>query len=442
MKQREPAGERMAITQLRPLTSRLYTSTAFPVLSGRVPAMFNTDLNSAAKPSIRSARSCFVVMALVVACWLSTSVVVGQAQTAGESSATTRDRLSEPHWWPTKSTPDLEAYASDNACNVCHSTKASSQLNTPMAKAALRLKGPIQSPNLAPESTQLGTYLYRISSDRGSSALTVGTGTRSISASIRWIFGVGVHGQTYILEKNDALYESQVSSFVGLQKMDLTPGHTQVEADNIVNALGERLTTSLAARCFACHTTHSSTSAKFDASHAAPGVHCEACHGPGRHHIDAMQGDKTDEALQAIFNPASLSPLESVDFCGACHRTSVDVVVSEEAYGPINVRFQPYRLEKSRCWGTQGDARLTCVACHDPHEPVVRTASFYDERCLNCHAARENKPSGHDSAPAMCPVATANCTGCHMPKSEVPEMHAKFTDHFIRVVRTGESYPN
>jgi len=39
-------------------------------------------------------------------------------------------------------------------------------------------------------------------------------------------------------------------------------------------------------------------------------------------------------------------------------------------------------------------------------------------------------------------VATADCTSCHMPKSDVAEMHAKFTDHFIRIVRTGEKYPN
>jgi cytochrome c554/c'-like protein len=424
------------------LAWRLYTPTAFPVLSGRLPAMFNTDLNSAAKLSTRWAHTCFVVMALAVACWLSTLVVLGKAQTAGQSSATTKDRLSEPHWWPTKSTPALEAYASDNACNVCHSTKASSQLNTSMAKAALRLKGPIRSPDLASGTAQLGTYLYRISSDHLGSALTVSSGKQSISANIGWIFGVGVHGQTYILEKKGDLYESQVSSFAGLQSMELTPGHTPVEPDNLENALGERLTTSLAARCFACHTTHSSTSARFDASHAVPGVHCEACHGPGRHHIEAMQAGNADEALQAISNPARLSPAESVDFCGSCHRTSMDVVISEEAYGPINVRFQPYRLEKSRCWGTQGDARLTCVACHDPHEPVVRSASFYDQRCLNCHAAQEAKSPGHDSPSAVCPVARANCTSCHMPKSEVPEMHAKFTDHFIRVVRTGESYPN
>jgi hypothetical protein len=38
-------------------------------------------------------------------------------------------------------------------------------------------------------------------------------------------------------------------------------------------------------------------------------------------------------------------------------------------------------------------------------------------------AAKPGKP---------CPKATAECTTCHMPKYEVAEMHASFTDHRIR----------
>jgi hypothetical protein len=289
---------------------------------------------------------------------------------------------------------------------------------------------------------QLGPYLYRISSGPLGSRLAVSSGKQSITTSIAWIFGAGVHGQTYILDHDGALYESQVSRFAAPHGLDLTPGHTPADAGNLNNALGERLSTSAAARCFACHTTYSMTNSKFDASRAVPGIHCEQCHGPGVQHINAIHDDEHDDAIKAIFNPAHLSPVESVDFCGACHRTTMDVVESTEAYGPINARFQPYRLEKSRCWRTQGDARLTCVACHNPHEPLVHNASYYDQRCLACHAARGSESHGQGATPAVCPVAKANCTSCHMPQSDVPDMHAKFTDHFIRIVRAGETYPN
>jgi Cytochrome c554 and c-prime len=311
-----------------------------------------------------------------------------------------------------------------------------------MGQAAMRVPERAPSPQIIPATVHLGSYIYRVSSDRLGSRLDVGFGKQSITARIGWIFGAGVHGQTYILEKDGALYESQVSSFSALRGLDLTPGHVQRQGGDLADALGDQLSTSTAARCFACHTTYSSADAKFEPARAIPGIHCEACHGPGQAHVAAMRDDRTSEASQTILNPKHLSPVKSVDFCGACHRTSVDVVESTQAYGPINVRFQPYRLEKSRCWGTRGDERLTCTACHDPHEPFAHSASYYDQRCLACHAARNSESSGRDSSSAVCPVATANCVSCHMAKSDVPGMHAQFTDHYIRIVRPGETYPN
>ncbi len=396
---------------------------------------------AAAETSTGRARSHYIVAVAVLVAFLLAGVAV-PGQSPADSPSATRDRVNRQRWWPTNGTVPFAAFAGENACGECHSKKTSSQLTTPMAQAAVRLSQRAPSAEIAAGSLQLGPYLYRISSGQPGSRLAVSSGKQSIIASIAWIFGEGVHGQTYILDHDGALYESQVSSFAALHGMDLTPGHTPVAAGNLKNALGEQLSTPAAARCFACHTTYSTTDSKFDATRAVPGIHCEQCHGPGAQHINAIHADQRDEAVKAILNPAHLSPVESVDFCGACHRTTVDVVESTEAYGPINVRFQPYRLEKSRCWGTQGDARLTCIACHNPHEPLVRDAGAYDQRCLACHTARGAESSGHDASPATCPVARANCTGCHMPKSDVPEMHAKFTDHFIRIVRAGEKYPN
>jgi len=41
----------------------------------------------------------------------------------------------------------------------------------------------------------------------------------------------------------------------------------------------------------------------------------------------------------------------------------------------------------------------------------------------------------------MCKVATSNCVTCHMPKYDLPQTHAVFTDHEIRVVREGALDP-
>jgi hypothetical protein len=139
------------------------------------------------------------------------------------------------------------------------------------------------------------------------------------------------------------------------------------------------------------------------------------------------------QSPETITNPAELSPVDSVDFCGACHRTWADVALEMPAtVGVMKIRFQPYRLEMSRCWGKSGDARITCVACHDPHMPLAHEPEAYDAKCLACHSAGvEAKGIG---AKTTCKVATSRCVSCHMPKYELPQTHALFTDHDIRVV--------
>jgi hypothetical protein len=157
----------------------------------------------------------------------------------------------------------------------------------------------------------------------------------------------------------------------------------------------------------------------------------------------AKLGGESANDLQ-IFNPASLHPADAVDFCGACHATAWDVKLSENK-GVSNTRSQPYRLEKSKCWGQGGDRRLTCIGCHDPHKQLQTEASAYDGACLSCHSGAKTVSGSNDGmtvnhAAATCPVATKNCVTCHMPKVEVPEMHYAFTDHKIRIVRPGEKY--
>ena len=133
--------------------------------------------------------------------------------------------------------------------------------------------------------------------------------------------------------------------------------------------------------------------------------------------------------------------VDAADFCGACHGTWWDVKLAGST-GIANIRAQPYRLEKSRCWGKKGDARLTCVACHDPHRDLVRETVSYDKNCLSCHlAAPSMKPTPDHPGPA-CKVGTKDCASCHMPKYDDSAMHYTFTDHDIRIVQPGAPYPD
>lgn len=295
---------------------------------------------------------------------------------------------------------------------------------------------------------QAGQLSYKITTEAGKSVYAASQETQSISRPLVWAFGDGHVGQSYLFERNGILYESRVSYFENLKRLDFTPGRKPAEENDLEVALGRPVEGADLVRCFGCHTTASTIKEQFAGDRALPGITCEACHGPGLQHVVAQgvlnlqpQLHAIGEEADLIFDPGKLNPADAVDFCGSCHGTWWDVKLAG-LVGLANLRAQPYRLEKSRCWGKQGDARLTCIACHDPHNQLVRDAAPYDKNCLACHlAAAGAKPSREHPGPA-CKVSTSDCVSCHMPKYDDPGMHYKFTDHYIRVVLAGAPYPD
>jgi hypothetical protein len=359
--------------------------------------------------------------------------------TAMEFPMTTETRVHSAGWWPTKGSPAKEEFTGEAICAKCHSNEAATWTNTPMAHAAMLAQdSPIlrQFPSLTYQS---GPYNYAITKAGEKWNFFVTDGKDDITETLIWAFGFNHKGQAYLLDRTGAIYDTRLSFYNGLQGLDIATGHPEGTPSNLEAALGRRMPTNETTHCFGCHTTASTTSNRFDPYHSTLGVTCEACHAPGAKHVAAMTSGKIDEGRRAIFNPGSLGPIASVDFCGACHRTWGDVLDAGTT-GVRNVRFQPYRLERSRCWG-KGDARLRCITCHNPHEPIVRVAAFYDSKCLACHVTRGIRTS-RDHPGKPCPVGTTTCVTCHMPPAEITSMHAPFTDHRIRIAHEGEPFPD
>jgi hypothetical protein len=368
---------------------------------------------------------------------LATLVAAGtQTPVLSETQLATEDRVQSSGWWPTKGTPARVEYTGPTACARCHAEKAATQLTTPMAHSIVRAADSEILRRHDRVTFSVGHYLYQIVRSEGVSIYSVTDGLRSTSAPLAWAFGLGDVGQTYVFEQNGKFYESRLSYYTAIQGLDFSPGHLHSAPSHLDDALGRLMDAAETRLCFACHTTASTTGNRFDPDRLIPGVTCEACHGPGARHVSALTLDDTQHGTKLIFNPAGLSPSDSVDFCGACHRTFVDVGLAGTV-GIRNVRFQPYRLETSRCW-RKGDARITCLACHDPHAPLLHEPTGYDRACLRCHGSQANlKPAGDLIAPA-CPKNMSGCVTCHMPKLQIPGMHSQFTDHRIHIVRKGE----
>ena len=165
--------------------------------------------------------------------------------------------------------------------------------------------------------------------------------------------------------------------------------------------LGRLLSQDEENKCFPCHTSEGVLDGKLQPDRMKPGVTCENCHGPGSQHIDAI--NNRDWKHLHIFNPGRLRMGEVNDFCGTCHRSTREVAVAG-IFGIRNVRFQPYRLEGSRCYDAN-DKRITCLACHDPHVQLVTDIQSYDSKCLACHVLR-GQVGQHPKPPRLALVPT------------------------------------
>jgi Cytochrome c3 len=286
-----------------------------------------------------------------------------------------------------------------------------------------------------------GPYLLRIEQADGQAVYSASDGQKTISIPILWAFGLGNAGQTYIFEREGVYYESRVSYYKQIQGLDLTTGHSRQSPSTLREALGRPISPDEMTKCFGCHTSEDIFIGKLQIDRLQTGVTCENCHGPGSQHLEVVQSEtaQSDVLDLNILNLAKLEPVDVNDFCGTCHRSTQDVLASRTR-GIRNLRFQPYRLENSRCYDPT-DQRISCLACHDPHLDLSTDPTSYDSKCLACHLRRDEKATAVRKAP-FCPTATSNCSNCHMPKLDLPGAHYRFTDHYIRVYHPGEPYPD
>jgi hypothetical protein len=379
------------------------------------------------------------ILSLAAAVGVPGNLGIIAAQSVPSPQISTIERIARPGWWPTKGTATRSEYVGPAACANCHASIAATQKQHNMARSLTRSSESQTLHNAVGSSFRLGSFQYGISQNpEGGITATVSDATRSISDTLVWAFGSGAVGQTLLFERNGSFYESRFSLFPNAKIIDTTPNQRQWVARTLEQAAGRRLGEPEIKRCFGCHSTAAVTEGRLDTDHLIGGVTCEGCHGPGAIH-SAMMKSGMDQGTMLIANPVQMSAADRVDFCGACHGTSWDIVLSGTT-GIENIRFPAYRLEKSRCW-TKSDARIVCTACHNPHQTLVRGSASYDRNCQSCHVnAGEKATTEHPGA--ACKVGTKNCAGCHMAKYELRAMHTKYTDHYIRVVTDTSKFPD
>ena len=326
------------------------------------------------------------------------------------------------------------------ACVSCHRARSESQPRTPMGRAMALPGSNLVLKDIPKTTVRKGPYTYTVETHAGESTYSVSDGTRTITLPIHWNFGAGA--QTWVLERNGQQYESAVSYYPSIPGLDFTTGDEDLKPKNLDDAVGRPIELRETKVCFGCHASNAVTNGKMTYETLRPGVTCEHCHaGTTTHLADAINGD-FDSA------PPDLRKKSTEDisnFCGQCHR-SWETAVRNHWRGELTVRFQPYRLANSRCFDG-ADPRISCIACHDPHQDIVVQDSSYDGKCLACHSSSAGPASTPASDKALtqakiCPTAKSDCVSCHMPKVKLPNGLLTFTDHQIRIVKPGQPFPN
>jgi hypothetical protein len=324
------------------------------------------------------------------------------------------------------------------ACAKCH-VEALTQPSTYMAHAL----APVEQDDVLAQhpllTTTLGKYSYRVERKGTQSTYSVTDGTDTITMPIRWAMGASFSiGQTYILEKDGELYESRVSWYRDLDGLAFTMGSQASAPATLAEAAGRLMSSEDKRRCFGCHATHAVQGKQITLDKLDPGVQCAHCHqGVDAHLAAALSGAHDLAPPPDLHKLIAQSAEQTANFCGQCHRTWAEIAMQANP-GISNIRFQPYRLTGSKCFDPD-DARIGCLACHNPHHDYNPKTVNFDPKCLSCHGSVKGV-AGKPGAKA-CPVAKEKCVSCHMPKLDLPGSHYKFTDHRIRIVKPNEPYP-
>ncbi|WP_146536901.1 multiheme c-type cytochrome [Rubripirellula reticaptiva] len=249
----------------------------------------------------------------------------------------------------------------------------------------------------------------------------ISTGNRVIN--VNWLMGSGKHAQTPIATDSAGHQgvEIRLSAFGNPQQLELTPDHDRFDLfdTSSVECFGRPMDSSDLRSCLGCHSTVIPPSAlPLHSATMITNVGCERCHGPRQSHvISAREGRAADVKPMVDFETAQ----GYMQVCSSCHRDERSV--RADSPEKDHVRFQPYGLQRSRCY-LESEGAMTCSSCHDPHDATSTDRQAYIARCQSCHSATRL---------ATCPSPRrGDCIACHMPKVEWTAGIA-FHDHHIQI---------
>lgn len=184
-------------------------------------------------------------------------------------------------------------------------------------------------------------------------------------------------------------------------------------------------------------------------------IDCEACHGPGREHVEFWKNPPAEHRPDPMVNLARLSRDRAQAVCLSCHMEGdlvregfrpgddifehvtpmlLDSIERLDAAGrPLELVYDGLPFQFSECARAGG---LTCVSCHDSHGSANRSDLLVPEDrtftlCLSCHQEYAAEPGLHTHHDMT--KSGGRCVSCHMPFLTIERGHGTVRDHTISV---------
>ena len=303
--------------------------------------------------------------------------------------------------------------------------------------------------------TSQGVTSHFYQKDNGFYVNTEGPDGQYHDYKIEYTFGV-TPLQQYIVKFPDGHYQCLRTAWDTLENkwFDLYPDFKVVHSEWLHWSRGGLNWNTM---CSDCHSTnvrknYDETTHSYDTKFAIINVNCEACHGPGKQHVEEADrlGShyKTSGSMRMTWDTA---PKDLVDQCARCHMRREQFSASYNFEGTMLDHYFPQLiveniyypdgqiLDEDYVYGSFVQSKMyqndvSCNNCHNSHSLKLR---FEGNRlCAQCHSSEEYDTPKHHFHQAN--TDGAQCINCHMTGRYY--MGNDFRrDHSFRIPRPDQS---
>lgn len=185
--------------------------------------------------------------------------------------------------------------------------------------------------------------------------------------------------------------------------------------------------------CADCHSTnvrknYDLKSHSYNTKYALINVSCEACHGPGKTHVE--QATKLGSQYKTsgdLKMTSGINPRVLVDQCARCHMRREQISEQYNFEGTMLDHYFPELivqntyypdgqiLDEDYVYGSFIQSKMyhnnvTCTDCHNPHSTKIKFQG--NALCIQCHVPEKyNRETHHFHQPNS---EGAKCINCHM----------------------------